>query len=50
LLVAIALFVAVPTLAQEVQEIPFDSVSALQLPEGMYLGEVAGVAATTSTH
>jgi len=50
LLVAVALFVAVPAVAQQVQEIPFDSVSALQLPEGMYLGEAAGVAVNSKKH
>jgi DNA-binding beta-propeller fold protein YncE len=48
--VAVALFVAVPALAQQVPEIPFDSVAALQLPDGMYLGEVAGVAVNSKKH
>ena len=41
---------AIPTLAQQVPEIPFDSTPALQLPDGMYLGEVAGVAVNSKKH
>jgi len=37
LIVAIALFAAIPSFAQQVPEIPFDSSPALQLPDGMYL-------------
>ena len=45
-LLAAALIAGVPANAQkEVPEIKFDSVpNALQLPAGLYLGEVAGVA------
>jgi DNA-binding beta-propeller fold protein YncE len=50
LLVAIALFIAIPGFAQQVPEIPFDSAPVLQLPEGMYLGEVAGVAVNSKKH
>src|SRR5665213_3826059 len=45
-LLSVALIAGVPAYAQkEVPEIKFDSVpNALQLPAGVYLGEVAGVA------
>src|SRR5690242_17955061 len=51
LIVAIGLFiVAIPAFAQQVPEIPFDSALVLQLPDGMYLGEVAGVAINSKRH
>src|SRR3954469_4888458 len=50
LLVTLALCIAMPAFAQQVPEIPFDSTSVLQLPEGMYLGEVAGVALNSKKH
>jgi DNA-binding beta-propeller fold protein YncE len=46
---ALALSVAAPATAQ-VPEIPFESTSVLQLPEGMYLGEAAGVAVNSKKH
>ena len=45
-LLSVALMAGIPAYAQkDVPEIKFDSVpNALQLPTGLYLGEVAGVA------
>ncbi len=50
LLAVMALCVAAPAPAQQVPEIPFESASVLQLPDGMYLGEVAGVAVNSKKH
>jgi DNA-binding beta-propeller fold protein YncE len=45
----LVLALAAPAAAQ-VAEIPFDSAPFLQLPDGMYLGEVAGVAVNSKKH
>src|SRR5436853_746070 len=48
LLLATTLFAAFPAAAQNVSEIPFDSVAnPLTLPDDIYLGEVGGVAANS---
>src|SRR5262252_396860 len=48
LLLATTLFAAFPTFAQNVPEIPFDSVAnPLTLPDDIYLGEIGGVAANS---
>jgi DNA-binding beta-propeller fold protein YncE len=45
------LLAAAPAWAQEVTEIPFDSVpNAVRMPQNMYLGEVAGVAVNSKKH
>src|SRR5438094_2577225 len=48
LILATTLFAALPAAAQNVAEIPFDSVSnPLTLPDDIYLGEIGGVAANS---
>src|ERR1041385_8924102 len=48
LILATTLFAALPAAAQNVAEIPFDSVSSpLTLPDDIYLGEIGGVAANS---
>src|SRR5438105_6017083 len=48
LLLATTLFAALPAAAQNVPEIPFDSVAnPLTLPDDIYLGEIGGVAANS---
>src|SRR2546430_16596475 len=48
LLIATTLLAAVPAVAQNVPEIPFDSVAnPLTLPDDIYLGEIGGVAANS---
>jgi len=42
--------IAIPAAAQQVPEIPYDSTPALQLPDGMYFGEMAGVAVNSKKH
>jgi DNA-binding beta-propeller fold protein YncE len=49
-LVALALLTAAPSFAQQIPEIPYDSTPILQLPDGMYLGEAAGVAVNSKKH
>ena len=45
------LLAGAPVWAQEVTEIPYDSVpNAVRLPQNMYLGEVAGVAVNSKKH
>ncbi|HTM04576.1 MAG TPA: peptidyl-alpha-hydroxyglycine alpha-amidating lyase family protein [Vicinamibacterales bacterium] len=48
-LIALLFFAAAPAAAQ-VPEIPYESTNVLQLPEGMYLGEAAGVAVNSRKH
>jgi len=50
LFVVLTLLAAAPARAQQVPDIPFDATAALQLPDGMYLGEVAGVAVNSKKH
>jgi len=51
LLLGALLLVSPPALAQQVPEIPFDSVAnLLKLPTDMHLGEVAGVAVNSKGH
>src|SRR5262249_54413244 len=51
LLLGALLLVSPPALAQQVPEIPFDSVAnLLKLPADMHLGEVAGVAVNSKGH